>query len=89
MRIKLIRKIGLGHLYKTKKSFIKNIFPETKSLNDIIDLKFKRKKNIIKNRYFKEFATIKLLKRKMADISDAEKIGLGWLCLLKRIQGFY
>ena len=71
------KKNWFGTPIQNKEIFYQKYFPENKSINDIIDLKFKRKKNIIKNRYFKEFTTNKLLKRKMADISDAEKNWFG------------
>ena len=66
-----------GTLVPNKEIFYRKYFPKTKSINDIIDLNFKRKKNIIKKRYFKEFASNQLLTRKMANISDAERNWFG------------
>ena len=71
------KKNWFGTPIQNKEIFYRKFFPKTKSISDIIDINFKRKKNIIKNRYFKEFSTNKLLKRKMADISDAEKNWFG------------
>jgi ABC-type multidrug transport system ATPase subunit len=74
----------LGNLVPNDEIFYTKSFPNSSTILDIIKTKFGKKRNIIKNRYFTISALKHLLKRKLKDISSAEKNWLGMILAIEK-----
>ena len=73
-----------GKIIPNNEIFFTNYLPNSKTILQLIESKFKKKKNIIKNRYFSDDNIKHLLNRKCKDISIAEKNWLGMILALEK-----
>ena len=74
----------LGNLVPNKDIFYTKSLSNSISILNLIKTKFGKKRNIIKNRYFTISKLKHLLKRKIKDISPAEKNWLGMILSIEK-----
>jgi ABC-type multidrug transport system ATPase subunit len=74
----------LGKITPNEDIFYTKNLSENSTVIDIINTKFGKKKNIIKNRYFTVSSLKHILKRKLKDISAAEKNWFGMILAIEK-----
>ena len=74
----------LGNLVPSEEIFYTKNLSSSSSILNLIKTKFGKKRNIIKNRYFTISKLKHLLKRKIKDISPAEKNWLGMILAIEK-----
>ena len=74
----------LGNLVPNEEIFYTKSLSDSISILNLIKTKFGKKRNIIKNRYFTVSTLKHLLKRRIKDVSSAEKNWLGMILAIEK-----